>query len=93
MSEPTEMELRVARALFPGDEAEWEAAVVNTKRAYIRNARKAIRVMYEPTKEMIESAARYLQAAGYRGTDPEGVSKFMAYAMIDTASPSTERKD
>lgn len=90
-TEPTEMELRVARAMYErpsvfypsGKHGGWDAlGLKNPERTRcLLNARAAIHAMREPTASM--------ECAGYglNGADHEGDAIRIYRAMIDAASP------
>ncbi len=86
--EPTEMELRVARALYDGRNLgaeaitsallpQWEDLHPLYRRAWVLKARAAIRAMREPTNEMFLTI--------------EYISDW--YAMIDAASPPAQTSE
>jgi hypothetical protein len=76
---PTEMELRVSRALDARIEG-WFSDRVEANLNTIDLARAAIRAMREPTEAMLEAEVRLI---GHNSAAYE--------AMIDAASPELER--
>lgn len=86
--EPTEMELRVARAMFEAsmfkDAGPWEAQSSEYRRLAIVQARAAIRAMREPTDEMEVAGSEEWMCSTATYEDRSGLNW---RAMIDTASP------
>lgn len=87
MTTPTEMELRVAKALnpwifgeFPNTSQSHQDYVRWKREAMIVEARKAIRAMREPTEAMVD--------AGMQEAAVDLASEYRA--MIDAASPPQE---
>ena len=90
-SEPTEMEMRVALAIYkrktvmPNGELHlmkktpWEKLQNISRVKYLNDARAAIRAMREPTEEMIEA-----------GFDEDGGRYITWIRMIYAASPQEE---
>ena len=96
--EPTEMELRVAKALIATVRLQWDA-VPESHPILLAEARAAIRAMREPTDEMmnrgtstilIEHMTRPTKAAGNFVQFPASTSHDVWTAMIDAASPQEE---
>lgn len=97
---PTEMELRVARALYeveggPG-QTPWESDTLKSYRENVmyKKARAAIQAMREPTPEMVEAAD--LKSGVFcnglyvsKASDYETPHKFIWQAMINAASPTS----
>jgi len=92
MSEPTEMELRVAKALYEYkdpdadavismDEIPWDLVNKWVRRSFLRKARAAIRAMREPTDGMIKDGWLSADRDGWDG--PGSCWEL----MIDAASP------
>lgn len=85
MTDPTEMELRVAKALSRSDAFD----PTHTDEDYVNMARAAIRAMREPTKEMMDAyldAEPMLDDEGWNGAP----AKDAWQAMIDAASPAND---
>lgn len=101
--EPTEMELRVAKALYDGRNLgaecvqaialpSWKDTPSIYRTPWILKARAAIRAMHEPTENMLTAAVEvaidhYAGDGLYLHTD-----KQTWCAMIDAASPPIEEK-
>ena len=85
--EPTEMELRVAKALWEheGDDTGMHDSGRYSVENYVSLARAAIRAMRMPTTEM-------LREAGMGATCSTEDIAFMWETMIDAASPPEEDK-
>jgi len=77
--EPTEMELRVAKAIRAYDENDKTGPLAT----YEELARAAIRAMHTPTTEM-------LREAGLGATSSTEDIAYMWTAMIDAASPQED---
>ena len=90
--EPTEMELRVARAMYERstvvpswnqylrDKKNWDKLQTSTRNKYLNDARAAIRALSHATTEMLREA----------GLNSSTTTEQMAedfQAMIDAASP------
>lgn len=91
---PTEMELRVAKAMYVnagGEDADdiFAAPFIDPEifASWLNNARAAIRAMREPTMEMCAAGWEEVPACGIR---PDAM-KYPWRFMIDAASPQ-ERK-
>lgn len=76
--EPTEMEMRVAKALIATTGLSW-SDVPRSHPIILNEARAAIRAMREPTEEMIEA-----------GFDEDGGRYITWIRMIYAASPEEE---
>lgn len=89
MSEPTEMELRVARAIFAAVAEDFDKLSGFVRMDALSQARAAIRAMREPTEEMVTAGF----VAGNEADDPYGPGNHAVtaapvwQAMIDAASP------
>lgn len=99
MREPTEMELRVARTLNPF--AHWDGMPPNSAtndQEYFRyvmatavsDARKAIRAMREPTKEMLQFLSKNWDAPPHTPGAVYPNTQHHWRMMIDAASPPEE---
>lgn len=94
MTEPTEMELRVAIALCESDSHLWAEAPDyhgrQMQRFYIDHARSAIRAMREPTTPLIDAALKY---DGKWSISSIRRLKNAWRTMIDAASPPDTEAD
>lgn len=88
---PTEMELRVAKAIhedgiYAGRPKPWDELDETSRYSYILKAQAAIRAMQEPTQEAFNAACGDLIKSGSPDRD---YLKFLRFykAMIDAESP------